>query len=84
VCPVEGLVLKPLSGREHRTHFFILPSAEALFPFGAAKSSHSFSLATVLRSLGVRVFVGDLYFVKWVGCWKCYMDSRNWAKGRNK
>jgi hypothetical protein len=67
------------------TNFFLIPvSAEALFPFGEAKSSHSFRLATVLRSSGVGVFVEALYFVKWVGCWKCYMDSRNWAKGRKK
>lgn len=81
MCPVR-LGLKSLCGREQRANLFLLTvSAEALFPFGAAKSSHSFNLATVLRSLGVGVFVEDLYFVKWVGCWKCYMGSRNWAKG---
>ena len=62
--------------------FFLIPlSAEAVFPFGEAKSSHSFSLATLFRSLGVAAFVEVLYFVKWIGCWKCYLDRWNWAKG---
>jgi hypothetical protein len=34
--------------------FFLIPvSAETLFPFGKAKSSHLFCLATLLRCLGV-------------------------------
>jgi hypothetical protein len=46
--------------------FFVSFSVEVLFPFGAAKSSHLFNLARVLRSRrsGERVFEEVLYFVK--------------------